>query len=93
MQFLSISQRKAGFAEADYKTLAEDEAQCARALYSEGLVRQIWHRADIPGACLLWEAENEQKVRELLNDLPFGRAEMVETSIIPLKPYTGFHPR
>ena len=89
----SISRRKGGFAEADYKALAEDEAQRARALYAEGLLRRIWHRADIPGACLLWEAEDEQQVREALDSLPFRRAGMIEAEIIPLKPYGGFHPR
>ncbi len=56
MQFLSISQRRKGFAEEEYASLAEQEMERARELYAEGWIRQIWHRADIPGACLLWEA-------------------------------------
>ena len=44
MQFLSISQRRKGFAEGDYASLAEQEMERARELYSEGFIRQIWHR-------------------------------------------------
>jgi len=64
MQFLSISQRRKGFAEADYAGLAEQEMERARELYSQGWIRQIWHRADMPGACLLWEAEGEEQIHE-----------------------------
>jgi hypothetical protein len=36
MQFLSISQRRQGFAEAEYASLAEQEMERARELYAEG---------------------------------------------------------
>ena len=72
MQFLSISERRKGFAEEAYAGLAEQEMERARELYSAGLIRQIWHRADIPGACLLWEAESEEQVREVWETFPFA---------------------
>jgi muconolactone delta-isomerase len=50
MQFLSISQRRNGFAESHYVSLAEQEMERARELYSQGFIRQIWHRLDMPGA-------------------------------------------
>jgi len=71
MQFLSISQRRKGFAEGDYASLAEREMERARELYSEGFIRQIWHRLDMPGACLLWEAGGEEQVREMWVTFPF----------------------
>jgi len=90
MQFISISKRTAGFVDADYLPLVEDEVERARELYKEGHIRQIWHRADIHGACLLWEADTEEDVRKMLDSLPFARAGMLEISIISLKPYAGF---
>jgi muconolactone delta-isomerase len=90
MQFVSISKRKAGFVDADYLALVEAEVERARELYKEGLIRQIWHRGDTPGACLLWEADTERDVREMLDTLPFARAGMLDISIIPLKPFGGF---
>jgi hypothetical protein len=92
MQFLSISQRRKGFAEEAYAGLAEQEMERARELYSEGLIRQIWHRADMPGACLLWEAEGEEQIREVWKTFPFAQAGMTEVTLIPLKPYGGFGP-
>ena len=92
MQFLSISQRREGFAEEEYARLAEQESERARELYAAGLIRQIWHRADIPGACLLWEAEGEEQVREVWKTFPFAQAGMTEVTLIPLKPYGGFRP-
>ena len=92
MQFLSISQRRKGFAEEAYAGLAEQEMERARELYSEGLIRQIWHRADIPGACLLWEAEDEEQVREAWKTFPFAHAGMTEMTLVALKPYAGFRP-
>ena len=92
MQFLSISQRRKGFAEEAYASLAAQESERARELYTEGLIRQIWHRADTPGACLLWEAEGEEQVREVWKTFPFAQAGMTEVTLIPLKPYGGFRP-
>jgi len=92
MQFLTISLRRNEFAEEAYAGLAEQEAERARELYSEGLIRQIWHRTDIPGACLLWEAESAEQVREVWKTFPFAHAGMTELTLIPLKPYGGFRP-
>ena len=92
MQFLSISQPRKGFAEGDYASLAEQEMDHARELYSEGFIRQIWHRLDMPGACLLWEAGGEEQVREMWATFPFSRAGMTDRLLVPLKPYAGFRP-
>jgi muconolactone delta-isomerase len=92
MQFLSISQRRKGFAESDYANLAEQEMERARELYTEGSIRQIWHRLDMPGACLLWEVNDEEQVREMWATFPFAQARMNEMLLIPLKPYAGFRP-
>jgi hypothetical protein len=92
MQFLSVSQRTKGFAEEDYAALADQEMERARELYTEGFIRQIWHRLDMPGACLLWEAAGEEQVREMWSTFPFAHAGMTEMSLLPLKPYGGFRP-
>jgi muconolactone delta-isomerase len=94
MQFLTISKRVDGAgAPNDLGALAEDEFERGRALYAQGFIRQIWHRADTAGACLLVEAESEDQVRETLCTLPFFQAGMLEILVIPLKPYAGFGPR
>jgi muconolactone delta-isomerase len=95
MQFMTLSRRRTEkFSDADFAPHMANEAQEARALYAEGFLRQIWRRDDLAGACILWEAETEAKVRELLNRLPLVQAGMLEIiALIPLKPYPGFGPR
>src|SRR5688572_29425952 len=93
MQFMTLSRRRTeNFSDADFAALREQEVEQARVLYSEGFFRQLWHRGDVPGACLLIEADSEDHVRERLNTLPLYQAGMLEVLIIPLKPYAGFCP-
>ena len=91
MQFLTLSRRKERV-EAPGDELVEAEVQRARVLYAQGYMRQLWHRADGPGACALWEVEDEARLWELLKSLPFFQAGMVEVSVIPLQPWAGFGP-
>jgi muconolactone delta-isomerase len=91
MQFLTLSRRKESV-EAPGDELVEAEVQRARVLYAQGYMRQLWHRADGPGACVLWEVEDEARLWELLKSLPFFQAGMVEVSVIPLRPWAGFGP-
>ncbi|SMG03000.1 hypothetical protein [Burkholderia singularis] len=95
MQFLTLSRRVTErFSDADFAPLLDDEAQRARTLYIEGFIRQIWHRGDVGGACLLVEAEKREDVERQLGSLPLVREGMLEiVAIIPLKPYRGFGPK
>ena len=62
-------------------------------MYASGLVRQIWKRADLPGAAILWEAPGESEVRAALSSLPIFQAGMLEIlAVVPLEPYPGFGP-
>jgi muconolactone delta-isomerase len=91
MQFLTISRRRTErFTDAEFAARVDEEIAQARVLYANGFIRQIWHRSDIAGACILVEAESEEQAREKLNTLPLVRAEMLEVTIVPLKPYAGF---
>lgn len=95
MQFITMSRRVSErFSDADFAPHLEAEAQRARALYEEGFIRNIWHRGDVGGACLLVEADSETCVREKLATLPLVNSGMLEvTYVVPLKPYGGFGPR
>jgi muconolactone delta-isomerase len=91
MQFLTLS-RRTERVEAPDNELVEAEVQRARVLHAQGYMRQLWHRADGPGACVLWEVEDEGRLWDLLKSLPFLRAGVVEVSVIPLRPWAGFGP-
>ena len=91
MQFMTLSRRRIEqFTDAEFAACVQSEVAQARVLYAEGFIRQIWHRGDMAGACLLVEAESAEQVRERLNTLPMVGAGMLEVSIVPLKPYAGF---
>jgi muconolactone delta-isomerase len=94
MQFLTISRRRTDrFVDSEFAALADAEIAQARVLYSEGFIRQLWHRGDTAGVCMIIEADSEAHVRERLETLPLARAGMLEIQIVPLKPYAGFGPR
>lgn len=91
MQYLSLSSRRCDqFSDAEFAALVEAEIAQARALYGDGFIRQIWHRGDVPGACILLEADSLDQAKERLQTLPLVRAGMLEVSIVPLVPYAGF---
>ena len=93
MQFLTISRRRTDrFADGEFAALAEAEVAQARVLYTQGFIRQLWHRGDLAGVCMIIEAESEAHVRDGLETLPLARAGMLEIQIVPLKPYAGFGP-
>jgi muconolactone delta-isomerase len=93
MQFLSVSRRRIeAFSDAEFAALVAAEVAQARVLYAQGVIRQIWHRSDAPGACMLLEADSGDQAREYLNTLPLMAAGMLELTIIPLRPYGGFCP-
>jgi muconolactone delta-isomerase len=95
MQFLSMSRRRteAFPPEAFSGELAAHESQRVKELYAEGILRQIWMRGDVPGACVVWEAASEDEVRAAIGSLPIFKAGMLElVALAPLKPYPGFGP-
>jgi muconolactone delta-isomerase len=95
MQFLSLSRRRTDVfpPEAFTLELAAREGQRVKELYSSGLLRQIWRRADTPGASILWEAASQDEVRAAIESLPIYQAGMLEiVALVPLQPYPGFGP-
>ncbi|HEY3703902.1 MAG TPA: muconolactone Delta-isomerase family protein [Terracidiphilus sp.] len=93
MQFMSLSRRRTDAfpPEAFTRDLTDREAQRVRELYGAGILRQVWRRADMPGAAILWEAASEAEVRDALASLPIAQAGMLElVALAPLEPYPGF---
>ncbi len=95
MQFVSLSRRRTDTfpPEAFTPALMARETERVKELYAAGLLRQIWRRADTPGAAILWEADDEAQVRAALDSLPIFKAGMLEILfLVPLAPYPGFGP-
>ena len=94
MQFMVLLRRVTErFSDDDFAARRHDESQRARALYLDGFIRQIWHRGDAGGACLLVEADSEDVARAQIGTLPMVAAGMLDVAaLVPLKPYAGFGP-
>src|SRR4051812_18938043 len=71
MQFLSLSRRRTDAFPSEAFTpdrIAQEGARI-KELYGSGILRQIWARADTPGAAILWEAPAESEVRAACDSL------------------------
>ena len=70
-------------------TVLEDEARAAWALYRDGVVRELYFRADRREAVLFLECTEEQ-ARAALASLPLVRRGYIGFDLLPLVPYDGF---
>jgi len=95
MQFMILFTRHPDKAEAPAPAdLREKEFETVRDLYTDGLVRRIWLRGDVGGACMIVEATSTDEAAGKLNALPLVRAGFLSgPMIVPLKPDSGFAPR
>ena len=95
MQFLIsvvLNPDKAGSPPA--KELVEAEFEAVRGHYMNGVLRQIWLRADGSGGIMLAEADSAEAVNETFGTLPMVRAGVLAApEVVPLAPYWGFAPR
>jgi len=91
MQFMTLSRHRAQLCcEADFHRRLEAEAGLVRELLQAGIIRQIWHRGDAPGECLLIEANSEEAARAVLETSPLVRTGLFEIDkVVPLRSYDG----
>jgi len=68
------------------------KAEAARAweLHQAGVIRELYFRADWPGAVLVLECAGIEEAADMLNTLPLVKAGLIAFDIIPLKAYPGF---
>ncbi len=93
MQFLAVVRRLTeSFSQEAFDALLDAEADGVRRLYTEGIVRNVWSRNDVLGACLLVEADSLEHAESSLMTLPFFHHKMCEYQLIPMRPYRGFAP-
>jgi hypothetical protein len=91
---LALLRRKTeSFAQSEFDALLDDEAERARVLYAQGIVRAAWSRDDVPGACFMLEVESIPQAQAAMGSLPFAERDMTEVQLIPLRGYRGFGPR
>lgn len=56
-------------------------------LYSGNLIREMYSRADKPGAVLILECASVEEAKEVLDKLPLVKSSLLDFEIIPLGPF------
>ncbi|PXA83350.1 hypothetical protein DMC47_43620 [Nostoc sp. 3335mG] len=74
--------------------LVNAEFEAVRGHYMDGVIRQIWLRADGSGGVMLVEADSAEIAAKTFSALPMVVAGVLGApEVVPLAPYWGFAPR
>ncbi len=97
MQYLVIFTPRKQFASegmpTDFMDKELEEQAQVRELYAGGGLRQVW--AQVPrtrGGVVLFEADTDAQLREMINSFPLIKAHYADPEIIPLQPHAAFMP-
>ena len=90
MKILALEKDVPGVADDACGPHLKAEASRAWALQQAGVLRELYFRADWPGAVLVLECRDVDEARGVLATLPLVRAGLIDFDLIPLVPYPGF---
>jgi hypothetical protein len=90
MKILALEREVPGLTSDDFAPHLKAEAERAWALYQEGVIRELYFRADRSEAVLVLECASLEEARAALGSLPLVRAGLIDFDLIPLRPYPGF---
>jgi muconolactone delta-isomerase len=91
MKILAIEHEVPGVADNAFTpALGKAEAARAWALHQEGVIRELYFRADRHEAVLVLECADADDARAVLGTLPLVEAGLIAFEVIPLVAYPGF---
>lgn len=90
MKILAMEVEVEGVKPRQYEPYLKVEAQHVWELYQNGVIRELYFRADRSEAVLMLECANMDEAKEILASLPLVEAGLITFEIIPLVPYPGF---
>lgn len=90
MKILAIEHEQSGATPEDFQRYAPAEAAQAWQLYRQGIVRELYFRADRSQAVLVLECDNVESAQQALATLPLVVNGLISFDLIPLAPYPGF---
>jgi hypothetical protein len=90
MKILAMEVETEGVKPEQFAPHLQAEARQVWELYQNGLIRELYFRADRSEAVLILECKDVMEAREKLHSLPLVRAGLIRFEIIPLVPYPGF---
>jgi hypothetical protein len=90
MKIIAIEKEVPGVLDTAFEPLLPAEAAAAWALHQEGVIRELYFRADRHEAVLVLECADLADAQERLAELPLVHAGLIDFELIPLVPYDGF---
>ena len=90
MRMLAIEKEVPGGPDDAYEPHLKAEAARAWELYQAGVIRELYFRADWPGAVLVLECAGADEANAVLATLPLVQHGLITFEIIPLTAYPGF---
>ena len=90
MKILALEVETPGVTDEMFFPHLKAEALQVWELYQEGVLREIYFRADEPRAVLVLECEDVGEASEALASLPLVQEGLITFDIIPLRAYPGF---
>jgi hypothetical protein len=89
MKIIAIAEDTPGAENNDFAPHLDAEARRVWELQQEGVIREIYFRADRPDAVIVLECADLDAARAALDTLPLVREGLIALSLIPLRPYPG----
>ncbi len=90
MKILALEHELPGGTTEKFQQHACAEAFRAWELHQQGIIRELYFRADRNEAVLVLECENVESARRILATLPLVEHGLITFELIPLKAYPGF---
>jgi hypothetical protein len=84
VKVIAFDRFKPGVTMQTVSPLLPEEVAHAWRLWKRGLVRENYSRVDQPGVVLVFEVENAEAARKLLEEFPMSRAGYLEWTLIPV---------
>ncbi len=88
MKFVVLVTLNEGVSGDVLQELGQAEARAVWESHKRGLLESMFHRADVPGAVAIMQADSQEAVQSELQKLPLY--DHVDIQIIPIKPYEGY---
>lgn len=90
MKIIAFEQEQSAATEEEFKRHAVAEARRAWELYQQGIIRELYFRADRNEAVLILECATLEEAERHLQTLPLVAAGLIHFELIPLRAYPGF---
>jgi muconolactone delta-isomerase len=90
MKILAIEREIPGGTDEQFQKHRRDEALHVWELHQQGIIRELYFRADRNEAILVLECESVESARQILSTLPLVKQGLITFDLIPLKAYPGF---